>query len=89
MDFNTENIQRITGNLKSLNFASAIGIAFFNVGAEEIILYGESRMMRPLEYYVGRNLVLCIKSEYDWSWLPIDENNPMYSHNNILIKEKD
>lgn len=72
-----------------MNYTGAIGIAFFSIDAEEIILYGEGRLMRPLEYYVGQDLVLFIKSEYDWSWLPPNENTPMSNHNKILIKEKE
>ena len=74
MNSNNENTRQINGKLKSLKYASSIGIACFKTEAGEITLYGESRMMRPLEDFISQNLVLFIKSEADWNWLPIDEN---------------
>ena len=74
MNINTEETQEITGTLKSLKYDSSIGIACFQTEAGEITLYGEARMMQPLEDYLQQDLVLFIKSESDWSWLPLDEN---------------
>ena len=34
----------------------------------------KARMMQTLEDYLQQDLVLFIKSESDWSWLPLDEN---------------
>ena len=74
MNINTEETPEITGTLKSLKYASSIGIACFQTEAGEITLYGETRMMLLLEDYLNQDLMLFIKSEADWSWLPLDEN---------------
>ena len=75
MKTNTEEIQKITGTLISLKYDSSIGIAGFKNENGEFVLYGESRMMAPLEDYFNQDLILFIKSESDWSWLPLEESN--------------
>ena len=74
MNINTEETQDITGTLISLKYDSSIGIAGFKNENGEFILYGESRLMSILEDYIDQDLMLFIKSESDWSWLPLDEN---------------
>jgi len=74
MNSNNENIQEVAATLISLKDSGTIGIATFKNDAGELTLYGESRMMAMLEDYIGQDLMLFIKSESDWSWLPLDEN---------------
>ena len=74
MDSNSDNIQEITGTLISLEYASAIGIARFKTDEGELILYGERRMMGMLAEYIDRPLLLFVKTDYSWSWRPVDEN---------------
>ncbi len=74
MNINTEETQDITGTLISLKYDSSIGIAGFRNENGELILYGESRLMSILEDYITQELILFIKSESDWSWLPLEDN---------------
>ena len=74
MNINTEETQDITGTLISLKYDSSIGIAGFRNENGEFILYGESRLMSILEDYITQELILFIKSESDWSWLPLEDN---------------
>ena len=74
MNINTEETQDITGTLISLKYDSSIGIAGFRNENGEFILYGESRLMSILEDYINQELILFIKSESDWSWLPLEDN---------------
>ena len=74
MNTNTEETQKITGTLISLEYASAIGIARFKTEDGEITLYGERRMMGMLAEYIDRQLLLFVKTDYSWSWRPVDEN---------------
>ena len=74
MNINTEETQKMTGTLISLKFDSSIGIAGFKNEDGEFILYGEGRLMSILEDYIDQDLILFIKSESNWSWLPLDEN---------------
>ena len=74
MKSNCENIQEVAATLTSLKDSGTIGIATFKNNDGELTLYGESRMMAMLEDYIGQDLLLFIKSESDWSWLPLDEN---------------
>ncbi len=74
MNSNNENVQEVTATLTSLKDSGTIGIATFKNADGELTLYGESRMMAMLEDYIGQDLLLFIKSESDWSWLPLDEN---------------
>ena len=64
----------MTTTLTSLEDSGTIGIATFKNDVGELTLYGEQRMMMMLENYIGQDLMLFIKSESDWSWLPLDEN---------------
>ena len=70
----SENIREVAATLTSLKDSGTIGIATFKNADGEFALYGESRMMTPLEDYLNQDLMLFIKSEADWSWLPLDEN---------------
>ena len=74
MKSNSENIQEVAATLTSLKDSGTIGIATFKNADGEFALYGESRMMMPLEDYIDQELMLIIKSESNWSWLPLDEN---------------
>ena len=74
MKSNSENIQEVAATLTSLEDSGTIGIATFKNDDGILILYGETRMMIPLEDYIDQELVLFIKSESNWSWLPLDEN---------------
>ena len=74
MKSGSENIQEVVATLTSLEDSGTIGIATFKNDDGELILYGESRMMMPLEDYLNQDLILFIKSEADWSWLPLDDN---------------
>ena len=74
MDSNSDNIQEITGTLISLEYASTIGIARFKTEDGEFALYGERRMMGLLAEYIDRPLLLFVKTDYSWSWRPVDEN---------------
>ena len=74
MNSNPETTKEITATLTSLIDSGTIGIATFKKDVGELTLYGENRMMTMLEDYIGQNLLLFIKSESDWSWLPLDEN---------------
>ena len=74
MKSNIENIREVAATLTSLKDSGTIGIATFKNADGEFALYGESRMMMRLEEYIDQELMLFIKSEYDWSWLPLDEN---------------
>ena len=74
MKSDSENIQEVVATLTSLEDSGTIGIATFKNEVGELTLYGEQRMMTMLEDYIGQDLMLFIKSESDWSWLPLDEN---------------
>ncbi len=74
MDSNTDDTQEITGTLISLEYASSIGIARFKTESGELTLYGERRMMGMLADYIDRPLLLFVKTDYSWSWRPVDEN---------------
>ena len=74
MNTNTEETQKITGTLISLEYASAIGIARFKTEDGEITLYGERWMVGMLAEYIDRQLLLFVKTDYSWSWRPVDEN---------------
>ena len=74
MKSNSENIQEVPATLTSLKDSGTIGIATFKNADGEFTLYGESRMMMPLQDYLNQDLLLFIKSESNWSWLPLDEN---------------
>ncbi len=74
MNTNTEETQEITGTLISLEYASASGIARFKTEDGEITLYGERRMMGMLAEYIDSPLLLFVKTDYSWSWWPVDEN---------------
>ena len=74
MDSNTDDIQKITGTLISLEYASTIGIARFKTDEGELTLYGERRMMEMLADYVDRPLLLFVKTDYSWSWRTVDES---------------
>ena len=74
MKSNSENIQEVAATLTSLEDSGTIGIATFKNADGEFTLYGESRMMMPLQDYLNQDLLLFIKSESNWSWLPLDEN---------------
>ena len=74
MKSDSENIREVAATLTSLKDSGTIGIATFENADGVLILYGESRMMMMLEDYLNQDLMLFIKSESDWSWLPLDEN---------------
>ena len=74
MKSDSENIQEVAATLTSLEDSGTIGIATFKNADGEFTLYGETRMMLLLEDYLNQDLMLFIKSEADWSWLPLDEN---------------
>ena len=74
MKSDSENIQEVAATLTTLEDSGTIGIATFKNENGEFILYGESRLMSILEDYIDQDLMLFIKSESDWSWLPLDEN---------------
>ena len=74
MDSASKDTQEITGTLISLEYASAIGIARFKTEDGEITLYGERRMMGMLAEYIDRPLLLFVKTDYSWSWRPVDES---------------
>jgi len=74
MNSNNENIQEVAATLTSLKGSGTIGIATFKNADGEFTLYGESRIMMRLEEYIDHELMLFIKSESNWSWLPLDEN---------------
>ena len=74
MNSNNENIREVAATLTSMENSGTIGIATFKNADGEFTLYGESRMMTMLEEYIDQELILLIKSESDWSWLPLDEN---------------
>ena len=74
MESNNENVREVAATLTSIEDSGTIGIATFKNNDGELILYGESRMMMRLEEFINHDLMLFIKSESDWSWLPLDEN---------------
>ena len=74
MKSGSKNIRKVVATLTSLEDSGTIGIATFKNDNGNLRLYGEIRMMRPLENYINQDLILFIKSESDWSWLPLDEN---------------
>ncbi len=74
MESNSENVGELAATLTSLKDFGTIGIVTFKNADGEFALYGESRMMMPLEDYIDQELMLIIKSESNWSWLPLDEN---------------
>ena len=74
MDSNTENTQEITGIFISLEYASSIVIARFKTDDGVLTLYGERRMMGMLADYIDRPLLLFIKTDYSWSWRPVEED---------------
>ena len=83
MDSNIEDTQEITGTLMSLEYASSIGIARFKTDEGELTLYGERRMMGMLADYIDRPLILFIKTDYNWSWRPVEEeklDDELYLH---------
>ena len=74
MYMNSEETQEITGTLISLEYASSIGIARFKTDEGELTLYGERRMMGMLAEYIDRPLLLFVKTDYNWSWRPAEED---------------
>ena len=74
MESNSENVGELAATLTSLKDFGTIGIVTFKNADGEFALYGESRMMMRLQDYLNQELMLFIKSEADWSWLPLDEN---------------
>ena len=74
MESNSDNTQEITGTLISLEYASVIGIARFKTDDVELTLYGERRMMGMLAEYIDHSLLLFVKSDYSWSWRPVEED---------------
>ena len=74
MDSVSKDTQEITAILISLEYASSIGIARFKTDDVELTLYGEWRMMGMLAEYIDHPLLLFVKTDYSWSWRPVDEN---------------
>ncbi|NQS97722.1 MAG: hypothetical protein HQ591_04650 [candidate division Zixibacteria bacterium] len=74
MDSASEEITEITATLISLRYSSSITIAHFKADNGEFTLYGERRMMGILNEYINRQLLLFVRSSYNWSWRPADEN---------------
>ena len=74
MNSDSEEIQKITATLISLEYASAIGIARFKTEDGELTLYGERRMMGMLAEYIDRPLLLFVKTDYSWNWRPAEDD---------------
>ena len=74
MDSASNDIQEIIATLISMKYASSITIAHFKADDGEFTLYGERRMIGILNEYINRQLLLFVKSSYNWSWRPADES---------------
>ena len=67
--------QEWIARLEKVEYSSSIAIATFAAGSETFSLYGDHRMTKPIEAYVGKMVRLHIIHSADWTWQPLEEPN--------------
>jgi len=67
--------QEWIARVAKVEYSSSIAIVTFAAGSETFSLYGDHRVTKPIEAYIGKMVRLHIIHSADWTWQPLEEPN--------------